>query len=112
MPRLAALLRLALRFIAHCVLSGVATARIIVGRRPTRSGLVRLRIAPMSETGAAVLAALVSLTPGSSAIDIAPERSEILLHLLDLDSADGTVAGIRRDFERDVAALFPAGERR
>jgi hypothetical protein len=33
----------------------------------------------------------------------------MLLHLLDLDAADGTADGIRRDFEPDVAALFPAG---
>lgn len=112
MSRVAALVRLALRFIAHCILSGMATARIIVRRRPARSGLVQLRIAPMSETGAAVLAALVTLTPGSSAIDIDPEGHEMLLHLLDLDTADSTIAAIRHDFESDVAALFPPGERR
>ncbi|HRD88580.1 MAG: Na+/H+ antiporter subunit E [Candidatus Accumulibacter sp.] len=112
MLRPAALVRLSLRFIAHCVLSGIATGRIILRHRPARAGLVRLRTAPMSETGAAVLAALVTLTPGSSVIDIDPERREMLVHLLDLDSADATVAGIRRDFEPDVAALFPAGGRR
>ncbi len=112
MRRPAALVRLSLRFMAHCILSGIATARIILRRRPARAGLVRLRTAPMSETGAAVLAALVTLTPGSTVIDIDPERREMLLHLLDLDGADGTVAGIRRDFEPDVALLFPAGVQR
>ncbi|MEF8755248.1 MAG: Na+/H+ antiporter subunit E [Accumulibacter sp.] len=112
MRRPAAIVRLSLHFIAHCVLSGIATARIILRRRPARAGLVRLRIAPMSETGAAVLAAMVTLAPGSSVIDIDPERREMLLHLLDLDGADGTVAGIRRDFEPDVARLFPAGVQR
>jgi NADH:ubiquinone oxidoreductase subunit 5 (subunit L)/multisubunit Na+/H+ antiporter MnhA subunit len=110
--RPAALVRRSLRFIVHCILSGISTARIILRRRPARSGLVRLRTAPMSEAGAAVLAAPVTLTPGSSIIDIDPERREMLLHLLDLDDADGTVAGIRRDFEPDVALLFPAGVRR
>ncbi|MCM8611608.1 Na+/H+ antiporter subunit E [Accumulibacter sp.] len=112
MRRPAALVRLLLRFMLHCIVSGIATARIILRRRPARSGLVRLRTAPMSEAGAAVLAALVTLTPGSSVIDIDPERREMLLHLLDLDGADGTVAGIRRDFEPDVVLLFPAGVRR
>jgi multicomponent K+:H+ antiporter subunit E/multicomponent Na+:H+ antiporter subunit E len=101
------LARLLLRFAWHSVLAGIATARIIVRRRPPPAGLVRMRFAPMSETGAAVLGAMVTLTPGSSAIDIDPARREMLLHLLDRSAADATVASIRRDFERDVCALFP-----
>jgi multisubunit Na+/H+ antiporter MnhE subunit len=112
MRRPATLVRLSLRFMVHCIMSGIATARIILRRRPPRSGLVCLRTAPMSEAGAAVLATLVTLTPGSSVIEIDPERREMILHLLDLDDVDGTVAGIRRHFEPDVALLFPAGVRR
>ncbi len=99
--------RLLCRFVAHCVLSGLSTARIILLRRRETSGLVRMRFAPMSETGAAVLGAMVTLTPGSSVIDIDMRKREMLLHLLDTRGAEATVAAIRRDFERDVRALFP-----
>jgi multisubunit Na+/H+ antiporter MnhE subunit len=99
--------RLLLRFALHCVLAGVATARIILRRTPPPAGLVRLPFAPMSATGAAVLGALVTLTPGSTTIDIDLERRELLLHLLDVRAAEATLAVIRDDFEGDVGALFP-----
>lgn len=94
-------------FVAHAVLAGVSTMRIIVQRRRPAAGFVRLRIVPMSAAGAAVLGAMVSLTPGSSVVDIDMERREMLVHLLDVAGADAAVAAIRRDFERRIARLFP-----
>lgn len=99
--------RLLLHFVTHCLLSGLSTARIILQRRSPPAGFVRLHFAPMSATGAAVLGALVTLTPGSSTIDIDMQRREILLHLLDSRGSKARMASIRRDFERDVALLFP-----
>ena len=110
MNRWLALLRLLLRFLAHCVLSGCSTARIILQRQPPAAGLRRLRFAPMSETGAAVLGAMVTLTPGSSVIDIDLEQREMLLHLLDVTTAESSFIAIRRDFERDIVLLFPPRE--
>jgi multisubunit Na+/H+ antiporter MnhE subunit len=101
------LARLLARFLGHSALAGVTTARIILRRRQPPAGLVRLRYAPMSETGAAVLGAMVTLTPGSSVIDIDSARRELLVHLLDVRTAAAAAAAIRRDFERDIAALFP-----
>lgn len=106
-PRPLILARLLLRFAVHSVLAGVSTARIILQRRPPPAGLVRLRFAPMSETGAAVLGALVTLTPGSSVIDIDLARREMLLHLLDVVQAEAAVASIREEFEQYLARLLP-----
>ncbi|MBI3772721.1 MAG: Na+/H+ antiporter subunit E [Gammaproteobacteria bacterium] len=102
-----ALARLSLRFVYHCVLSGFTTARIILRRERAASGFVRLSFAPMSETGAAILGAMITLTPGSTVVDIDPQKRELLLHLLDVGSADAAIASIRHDFERDIAQLFP-----
>lgn len=105
--RLGALL---LRFVTHAVLAGVTTMRIIVQRSRPGAGFVRLRFAPMSEGGAAILGAMITLTPGSSVIDIDMDRREVLIHLLDVAHADAAVAAIRRDFERHIAVLFPPEE--
>jgi len=43
-------------------------------------------------------------------IDIDMAHSEMLLHLLDTRVVEDTLAAIRRDFERDVVALFPKEE--
>jgi multicomponent K+:H+ antiporter subunit E/multicomponent Na+:H+ antiporter subunit E len=104
------IIRLLLRFASHCLLSGLSTARIILLCRQPPAGVVRLNFAPMSSTGAAVLGALVTLTPGSSAIDIDPQRRELLLHLLDTRTVETTIASIRRDFEQDLCLLFPEGK--
>jgi multicomponent K+:H+ antiporter subunit E/multicomponent Na+:H+ antiporter subunit E len=104
------IVRLLLRFAGHCLLSGIATARVILLQGQPPAGVVRLHFAPMSSTGAAVLGALVTLTPGSSCIDIDAQQREMLLHLLDNSAAEATLASIRRDFEQDLCRLFPEGK--
>lgn len=101
------LARLFSRFVYQCVISGAATARVVLQREQPVAGFIRVRFAPMSETGAAVLGALVTLTPGSTVIDIDMQKRELLLHLLDARHADAAVATIRHEFERDIAQIFP-----
>lgn len=62
---------------------------------------------PMSPKGAAVLGAMVTLSPGSSVIDIDMEEQEMLIHLLDLRRAESGIESIRRDFEPHIQMLFP-----
>jgi multisubunit Na+/H+ antiporter MnhE subunit len=66
-----------------------------------------MSLGKVDATGAAVLASLVTLTPGTTAIDIDLGRRQLLLHVLDSHAAARTVAGIRRQFERYVEVLFP-----
>jgi len=102
-----ALVLLAVRFLRDVVVSGWVTARIIL-QDPARlqPGFVRMPYGDLDETGAALLAALVTLTPGTTAVDLDPERREILLHLLDVRRSETVLEGIRRDFERPLRALF------
>jgi len=51
---------------------------------------------------------LVTLTPGTTSLDIDTERHEILLHLLDSRQTKATLAAIERDFVRPLRALFGA----
>ncbi len=99
--------RLILRFVFQCFLSGISTARIILKGAPPAAGVVKLYLAPMNSTGAAALGALVTLTPGSSTIDIDMENRVMLVHLLDARQAKTSIEAIRRDFERDITLLFP-----
>jgi multicomponent K+:H+ antiporter subunit E/multicomponent Na+:H+ antiporter subunit E len=104
-PNAAALL--ALRFLWAVFTSGIQTARVIArGRRRPPAALVRMRFAPMSATGAALLGCLVTLTPGTTTIDVDMERRELLLHVLDSSEVEDAIASIREHFERCVVALF------
>lgn len=99
--------RLFLRFLWHCALSGLITARMVLQRSSPPAGLVKMKYEPMSNNGVAVLGAMVTLTPGTSVVDINLKRREILLHLLDSRTAEESIVAIERDFERDICALFP-----
>jgi multicomponent K+:H+ antiporter subunit E/multicomponent Na+:H+ antiporter subunit E len=113
MNRLGLAAALLLRFLWQVLASGYATARIVLRPGPLpAAGLIRMEFAPMGEGGAALLGALVTLTPGTTVIDIDLDRREMLLHVLDLAQADAAVASIRDDFERYVERLFPAPWRR
>jgi multisubunit Na+/H+ antiporter MnhE subunit len=103
------------RFLRAIGVSGVQTVGVILRaslghRRPPPAAFVRVRFAPMSPRGAALLGCMVTLTPGTTTIDIDMERRELLLHVLDASDTDALVQGMRRDFEPGLVALF--GEQR
>lgn len=107
MNRLSALIRLAFNFMKEAFVSGGITALIILrGGTRLQPGFVRMSYGDLGETAADFLGALVSLTPGTTTVDIDPERRELLLHLLDVTRAEQTLASIRRDFLLPVRALF------
>lgn len=101
-----AALVLAVSFVWQLVLSGLATLRIILApRAAAQPVLMRYEFAPMSEAGAALLASLVTLTPGSTVVDIDMATRSLLVHLLDGRDQAGVAEGIRRHFERHVQVL-------
>lgn len=98
---------LALRFPVEVVLSGWGTTRLILrGGRQLEPGFARLRYEGLSETGAVVLGVLITLTPGTTTVDIDPARRELLVHLLDASRTRETLEAVRRAFEPPVRALF------
>ncbi len=106
MRRSAALTVLLASFVWQLLLSGVATLRIILSPRlAARPALLRYEFAPMSEAGAALLACLVTLTPGTTVVDIDMASRSLLLHVLDGAAGAATADGIRRHFERHVRVL-------
>jgi multicomponent K+:H+ antiporter subunit E/multicomponent Na+:H+ antiporter subunit E len=101
-------LGLLLRFIGQVLLSGFDTAWQILrpDKRPVPA-YIRMSYGPMSPRGAAVLGSLITLTPGTTTLDIDPVRRELLLHMLDGADPQTAVAGIRRHFEAPLLRLFP-----
>ncbi|NIC40694.1 Na+/H+ antiporter subunit E [Aquabacterium sp. A08] len=104
-------LALLLRFLKALGVSGVQTVGVIVRaslgeRRPPPAAFLRVRYAPMSPQGAALLGCMVTLTPGTTTLHIDPERRELWLHVLDASDTEAVLQGIRRDFEPGLLALF------
>lgn len=112
MTRAGAALRLGWRFLVGMVVSGGQTAGLILRTRPGRGratpAFICLHIAPLDPRAAALLGCLVALTPGSTVVDIDPARGELLLHVLDRDSAAAVAAGIHDDYVPLLRTLFGA----
>lgn len=108
--RIAIALGLALVFLGQVVSSGLLTAWFIVrpGHRPA-SGLIRISFSGVSPTGAAMLGSMITLTPGTTTIDIDVERGEMLLHLLDASAPDTVAHEIHQRFELPMRRIFPKG---
>ncbi|MCP5279202.1 MAG: Na+/H+ antiporter subunit E [Thiobacillus sp.] len=93
----------------EAVRSGWSTAlAILFPRHRVHPGFARLAYAELGEGGVALLALLVTLTPGTTCVSVDEEKHELLLHLLDVDLAESTLADIRRDFLAPLQAMYGA----
>ena len=109
------MLRLLGLFLRAVLVSGLQTLRVILRSRsskPPPAALLRLGFAPMSETGAVLLGCMVSLTPGTTTLDIDLLRRELLLHVLDDSASEALLKLIRRHFEPGLVALFGLADSR
>lgn len=107
MNRSRALLHLGFNFLRDMLASGWGTARIILFRRRTlHPGFATLAFDDLPDHAANLVAALITLTPGTTTVDIDLQRRTYRLHVLDLDQAERTLDGIRRDFIAPARILF------
>lgn len=102
------------RFIAAVVVAGWQTLLVIVRHglhigEPPRTALIRVHFSPMAPSAAALLGCIISLTPGSTVVNIDMAARKMLVHVLDSRDAPSELAAVRRDFEPPLIALFGAG---
>ena len=109
MNRLNAIAVLAWRFVSAMLVSAWTTSRTILiqSDAPDR-GYARFAYGDLNEAGVMMLAALVTLTPGTSTIDIDTERQELLLHVLDTRDIESVLEELRRDFLLPIRTVFGA----
>jgi multisubunit Na+/H+ antiporter MnhE subunit len=107
MNRASAIVVLIWRFVSAMLVSAWMTSRTILmhSDAPDR-GFARFAYGDLDEAGVMVLAGLVTLTPGTSTIDIDTERQELLLHVLDTRDIETVLDGLRRDFLLPLRSLF------
>lgn len=107
MNKLGAALYLLWRFPVEVVSSGWSTGWLILaGGGRLKPGFARMSYGQLSETGAVVLGLLITLTPGTTTVDIDPMRRELLLHFLDIGDLEGATRAIHQRFVRPVGVLF------
>jgi len=106
--------QIAMRLFAHVLLdivrSNFAVARVILGfvrDRKVSSGFVKVPLDLRDPHGLAVLAAIVTSTPGTVWADLARDGSTLTLHVLDLqDDEAAWVRTIKQRYERALMEIF------
>jgi multicomponent K+:H+ antiporter subunit E len=91
------------------VRSNVGVARIVLGlagTREIRSGFVNIPLDLTDPHGLAVLAGIVTATPGTVWVDYDLTASTVTLHVLDLKTEQDWIDWIKRRYERLLIGIF------
>lgn len=104
--RLAAALRFLLLFLRALILSNLQMAGVVLFRRRAdlAPGFVPYPIAGLTSTELLILSHCITLTPGTTSVEISAERTELLLHALDARDPATVVSSIKRDLEEPLLA--------
>ena len=107
MNRLLAFWLLLANFGKDVILGGARiTVIVVLGGKSARPGLVHMSYGDLCDPAANLLAALITMTPGTTTVDIDLHRGQFLLHLLDMDHAEATLASIESDYLAPIRTLF------
>ena len=103
-----AIARLAFSVATDVVRSNWAVAQIILGRRKADrvSGFVHVPLTLRDRYGLAVLAIIVTSTPGTLWVEYEADTGRLLLHVLDLVDEETWVRTIQDRYERRLMEIF------
>jgi multicomponent K+:H+ antiporter subunit E len=100
---------LLLRVLADIVKSNLAVGRIVLGLthgREVRSGFLDIPLDMRDPHGLAVLAMIVTATPGTVWSGLADDSSMLRLHILDLQDPEEWIRTIKQRYERPLREIF------
>jgi multicomponent Na+:H+ antiporter subunit E len=101
--RLVRALDLALFFLVELVLSTIRVSwDVLTPTHRSRPGVVAVPLEPASDLEIALLATLVTLTPGTLALELADDRRTLYVHVMFLDEPEALRAEIKGKLERRV----------
>ena len=89
--------------------SNVAVSRIILGlvrNRTIRSGFLDIPLELRDPHGLAILAVIVTSTPGTSWAGLSPDGHVLRLHVLDLKDEDEWIRIFKDHYERRLLRIF------
>ncbi len=91
--------------------SNIAVAGIILSRkRKRRPGFVVIQLDLENRTALAVLACIITATPGTAWVDYNAARRELTIHVLDLDDAQAWRDTIKGRYEQPLIKIFGAAD--
>lgn len=101
------ILRLLLEVAVDMTRSNMRVARLTLRDKPERTpGFVRIQLSVRSHYGLAVLACIITATPGTSWVAYDPESNVLVIHVLDLVDDDDWGAIIKVRYEGLLMEIF------
>lgn len=101
------LARLLVRVLYDIAVANVIVARLILGPvTRLRPAFVRLPLALTDPYVVTMLANIISLTPGTVSVDVSDDRTELLIHTLDLHDERELVEQIKARYETPLKEAF------
>ncbi len=105
--KVAATLRLAIRFVYELIKSNVeVTVAVFRPPQSMRPSIVAIPVAGMSEGAITLLANMITLTPGTTSLDVTPDRATLYVHALFGRDPEGVKAGIEDAFARTIREIW------
>jgi multicomponent K+:H+ antiporter subunit E len=87
--------------------SNIAVLLILINPRAEPSaGFIKMELQLTNQFGLAVLACLLTATPGSAWLEYDGERNTVLIHVLDLADRDEWIATVKHRYERLLLEIF------
>ncbi|MGD9616607.1 MAG: Na+/H+ antiporter subunit E [Alphaproteobacteria bacterium] len=90
------------------VVANIQVAYLILFRRGDRlrSRFITVPLDARTPEAVAVLAGTITMTPGTVSADLSADGRALLVHCLETDDPDGTVADIKHRYERRLLRVF------
>lgn len=88
--------------------SNIAVMLVILraGRQSANSGFVRIDITLKDENALALLACILTATPGTAWVEFDRQTGVLLLHVLDLENGDNWAGLIKTRYETPLKEIF------
>ena len=105
--RLLIALRLIGVILKDIVLANLQVARLILGRQERLNpGFVTVPLRVHDPRAVSCLAAIITMTPGTVSAELSDDRTELLVHALDLHDPEALVTLIRERYEQPLLELM------
>lgn len=100
--------RLSFMVLADIIRSNIAVGRIILGvvRRKQTSGFVNIPLELRDPYGLAVLACIITATPGTLWVEFDPAKGVLMIHVLDLIDENDWIQTIKSRYESQLLEIF------
>ncbi|MCU0753729.1 MAG: Na+/H+ antiporter subunit E [Xanthomonadales bacterium] len=88
--------------------SNIEVARRILGpEKHIHPGWIWVPLDLRDPQGIAILAGIITTTPGTLSVDLSPDHKQLLVHCLHIDDPAETIAAIKARYERPLLEIFP-----